>query len=315
MHFFIPNLNERVIFINEKELNTNKNYTVYMHVFPNDKVYIGITSRTVEERWMSNGVGYKVQPRMWRAIQKYGWNNIEHIVVATKLDSYTAKQMEINLIELYNSANKEHGYNVSLGGDVVSENTKRLMSEKATGRKFSEETRYKLSESLKGRKPSAKAIEHIKHYNATRDYSQMNMPTKQSVMQFDVITGELVNTYRSINLAAHENNLDVRNLAGCVRGEVYRIGKYFWIRESDYTFELYNERKYLAQNPDRNFPIEVTDIDTNETKIYETNAKFCKEYGFRCSTINAVLRSKSKIYKNKYKVRKMTIPEYYESVC
>lgn len=27
------------------------NYTVYMHKFPNMKVYIGITNRNVEARW------------------------------------------------------------------------------------------------------------------------------------------------------------------------------------------------------------------------------------------------------------------------
>ena len=34
----------------------SENYTVYMHRFPNGKVYIGITKQTVEERWR-NGVG------------------------------------------------------------------------------------------------------------------------------------------------------------------------------------------------------------------------------------------------------------------
>ena len=33
-------------------------YSVYMHITPSNKVYIGITSKAPEERWM-NGRGYQ----------------------------------------------------------------------------------------------------------------------------------------------------------------------------------------------------------------------------------------------------------------
>jgi predicted GIY-YIG superfamily endonuclease len=33
------------------ELTTNKNYIVYKHTTPSNKVYIGITGRTAERRW------------------------------------------------------------------------------------------------------------------------------------------------------------------------------------------------------------------------------------------------------------------------
>lgn len=44
------------------------NYTVYMHIFPNNKVYIGITSRNPKYRW-NNGKNYKKQCLIARAIQ------------------------------------------------------------------------------------------------------------------------------------------------------------------------------------------------------------------------------------------------------
>lgn len=56
-------------------------YTVYMHVSPSGKRYIGITSQKVEKRW-ANGKGYKTQQYFYRAIKKYGWNNFQHIIVA-----------------------------------------------------------------------------------------------------------------------------------------------------------------------------------------------------------------------------------------
>lgn len=50
------------------------NYTVYMHRFPNGKVYIGITRVAPEKRWR-NGKGYSENRFMQFAINKYGWEN------------------------------------------------------------------------------------------------------------------------------------------------------------------------------------------------------------------------------------------------
>lgn len=65
---------------------TNKNFCVYKHTFPNGKMYIGITSKTPNNRW-ENGTGYtkQHQPVMYYAIQKYGWNNVKHEILFTDL--------------------------------------------------------------------------------------------------------------------------------------------------------------------------------------------------------------------------------------
>ena len=57
-------------------------YSVYIHTFPNDKKYIGITSWKPELRWGANGANYK-NPYMVNAIKKYGWSR--------KRDSYYKK--------------------------------------------------------------------------------------------------------------------------------------------------------------------------------------------------------------------------------
>lgn len=50
-----------------------KTWTVYMHISPSGKRYIGVTSKTnVEDRWR-NGKGYQKCPYFYKAIQKYGW--------------------------------------------------------------------------------------------------------------------------------------------------------------------------------------------------------------------------------------------------
>lgn len=91
-------------------------YVVYMHVNKiNGKRYIGI-SHNYENRWR-NGSGYKLHV-FGKAIQKYGWDNFEHIIVAENLCLEDAKQMEIELIKKYKSKVHENGYNVRSGGDL-----------------------------------------------------------------------------------------------------------------------------------------------------------------------------------------------------
>lgn len=88
------------------------NYTVYVHVFPNDKCYVGITKQNVDDRWQ-NGEGYKKQP-VYKAIKEYGWDNIEHIILFTNLSRENAQIKEIELIKELDSIN--NGYNTDAGG-------------------------------------------------------------------------------------------------------------------------------------------------------------------------------------------------------
>lgn len=88
-------------------------YTIYKHIFPNGKSYIGITKQEPEERWRK-GEGYKTQPKIYKAIQKYGWENITHIIIATHLFENEAKKLEENLIIADDTI--VNGYNQSFGG-------------------------------------------------------------------------------------------------------------------------------------------------------------------------------------------------------
>lgn len=115
-------------------------YTVYLHISPSGKRYVGITHLKPEHRYGKNGNGYKRCSFFYKAIQKYGWNNFEHIIIAHNLTKEQACEMEQNLIAKYKSNDENFGYNCSLGGESGS-----------YGHKMSPESRKKISESLKGR--------------------------------------------------------------------------------------------------------------------------------------------------------------------
>ncbi|WP_298061692.1 NUMOD3 domain-containing DNA-binding protein [uncultured Rikenella sp.] len=123
------------------------NYTVYMHKNKiNGKVYIGITKRNPKYRW-NNGKGYYNQV-FKKAIDIYGWDNFEHIILFTNLSKEEAEQKEIELIKKYNSSNSKYGYNISKGGLVNN------------GVPCKEETKRKISVSNKGEK---NGMYHKKH--------------------------------------------------------------------------------------------------------------------------------------------------------
>lgn len=113
----------------------NNNYIVYIHIFPNKKIYVGITQQQPEKRW-KNGYGYKKTSYVYNAIMKYGWENIEHKTIFVNLTKEEAEQKEIELIAKYKSNQREYGYNISRGGNSVgkhSDETKRKISLKNSG--------------------------------------------------------------------------------------------------------------------------------------------------------------------------------------
>lgn len=130
----------------EQPLNS---YLVYMHRCPNGKLYIGQTCRIAEERWGTGGANYSSQPLFWRAIKKYGWCNIEHIVLKEGLTHQQADELESKLIEVYSSCDSRFGYNCTSGGSYGrhSEETKSKLRKIALSRpSFTEEHRKHISE-------------------------------------------------------------------------------------------------------------------------------------------------------------------------
>lgn len=95
-------------------MKTN-NYIVYAHVNKqNGKSYIGITNRSPIIRWGKEGNGYKSQPKFYQAIQKYGWGEFTHLILAENLTEEEALDLETYYIKEYNSI--QNGYNILLHG-------------------------------------------------------------------------------------------------------------------------------------------------------------------------------------------------------
>lgn len=102
-----------------------KNYCVYMHTSPSGKRYIGITKKNPNRRF-NNGNGYKQNTIFWKAIKKYGWENIKHEILETNLTHDEACEREQFYISKYDTTNSLFGYNVTFGGDGTSKLSRTL---------------------------------------------------------------------------------------------------------------------------------------------------------------------------------------------
>ena len=49
----------------------NDSYCVYIHTFPNGKVYVGITCTAPERRWRADGSGYRKQEQITQPQRVY----------------------------------------------------------------------------------------------------------------------------------------------------------------------------------------------------------------------------------------------------
>lgn len=155
-------------------MKSERKYKVYRYTSPSGKVYIGLTCRTLGDR-AKGGSGYKGCHVFLNAIKKYGLENFKIEIVSDNLTYDEANWLEQYMIAYHNSFNRKYGYNLTKGGGgslgfysaernakisktrmghPVSEETRRLLSIKNTGKKQSSEAIEKTASAHRGRKRS-----------------------------------------------------------------------------------------------------------------------------------------------------------------
>ena len=210
-----------------------KDYTLYVHVCPNDKNYVGITKNIPERRW-GNGKNYKGCILFNRAIEKYGWNNIKHIIVLTNLTREEAENKEQSLISFLKSNNPNYGYNIANGGyaNSVSNLTKEKLRNASTGKthKVSNEIKEILRNKnlgeknpMFGKKPWNKGKKMDKISCQKMSIAKKG---KKSPKRKKVLCVEENKIYNSIVEA--ETLTGIKNISRCCLGNTKRAGGYSW---------------------------------------------------------------------------------------
>ena len=144
-----------------------KKYIIYQHKnLITNQSYVGQTCQKINNRW-KNGNGYKKQEKFWEAIDTFGWDNFEHIILEENIPESQVDEREKYWIAYFDCV--KNGYNSNDGGHhyIPSEETKEKIRQANLGEKNpnyskprSEETKEKIRLSNLGQKRSLEAIEH-----------------------------------------------------------------------------------------------------------------------------------------------------------
>lgn len=135
----------------------------------NNKIYIGQTIRSLEERWRGHWKERRSGRYICNALQKYGKSNFSIQIMAYCDNLEALNSVEKYMILKYKSQ-YPFGYNILAGGKNA---------------KHTEETKKKMSDMAKGRKSAFKGKKHSK---ATKDLirksrlgKSMNYATKNKI--------------------------------------------------------------------------------------------------------------------------------------
>ena len=197
---------------------SENNYSVYVHIAPSGKMYVGITKQTPPSKRWAGGSGYKGQV-FYNAVKKYGWDNIEHDIIAEHLTKEEAENFEIVLIDKLQTRNPKYGYNVTVGG----EGTK--------GKKYSKEECARKSETAKEiwRQPGYREGHSGKNssaYGRTGEKHPLyGKRGKDCVASKQVICLNTLKIYDSAGEASKETGVNHSKICMCCRGERKSCGK------------------------------------------------------------------------------------------
>jgi group I intron endonuclease len=198
----------------ELDLHQYKNkYVVYMLTSPSGKQYCGYTSN-LKKRWRGEkGSGYSKCPKVWKAIQKYGWNNIKKEILYVYDNAEEALKKEKEIIKIKQLITK--GYNCVEGGgepphglQYVSEegyermraNGKRLANEIWNNPKKAAYSIQRMKEVQKAR-AAAMSPEERKQYYGAHNIGNLP-PNAKSIYQLDLETKNIIAEYPSARRAA-----------------------------------------------------------------------------------------------------------------
>lgn len=188
-------------------------YKVYKYTFPDGKVYIGMTSLSLEQR---RDNGYQHNRKLQEAMRLYGWFGFSHEVLIDGLTEQQAAEEEQRLIAEHDATNPSKGYNVSLGGKSTFK-----------GLKHSEMHKRRMSEMYRNRQFSKEHLEHMKNAHAEE---------RVAVKSVDAL-GRVIKKYDSLGDAANDVGGHKSNVTrACKSGKPYK-GVYWQYAESEVSLQ------------------------------------------------------------------------------
>lgn len=180
----------------------------------NDKVYIGQTQRSIQERWkehLKESNDTRMNHPIYRAMRKYG-NEHFSIIVVEEIENNQLDEREVYWIQQYNSY--KDGYNATLGGSgkrIDYTEVYQLWQEGKLLKEIAEITSHKrdtISQVLK----EQYGVTQLEIYHRAGDTHHNNLGTPynnrgfchpHAVYQLDKNTNEIIQYFSTIRDAAN----------------------------------------------------------------------------------------------------------------
>lgn len=276
-----------------------RTFYIYCHTAPNGKRYIGQTCQEPERRW-SNGHGYDTQQHFKRAIDKYGWDNFEHVVLCSVSSKDDADFLERWFIAKYDTCNPDKGYNHALGGagntgGTWDDDRKMAFSEHMSGegnpmygRHHSPETIALISERRKGKPVSPEMREY-----RTNILLKANKEKRIPVRQCD-LDGKLIATYAGVSEVEAALGFSHSSIWKVCRGEMDKAFGYKWEYVDD---ELRQEAELRrAARPTGGTSVIQYSLDGTELARFKSLSAAERETGIHRDGISDCIHSGSETY-------------------
>lgn len=220
-------------------------YIIYKLTSPSNGVYIGQTSKTIEERAGKDGRYYIqtkdnkfLQPLIAHAIIKYGWVNFKKEILFENLTKEEADDIEIKTIAEYKTKGK--CYNVSDGGNgLIGVNNRKIKQYSLNGDFIKEWNSLKDAEqSLNIKKAQANISacclgKKKRAYGYIWRYSESNLPVipltpyRTTIGQYD-INGNLIATFKTIKEASQTLGVSETGIGNVLHNRAKTSGGYVW---------------------------------------------------------------------------------------
>lgn len=201
----------------------------------NHKKYIG-QSVDMEQRWRQHKCelnrGHHDNDYLQKSWNKYGADNFNFYIIEL-CDVVELDELEVYYIDLYDTLNRDKGYNLTSGGSAnkhYSEEVCKKISKALMGHEVSLETRIKVSKNhanvsgknhpMYGRKHSEGAKEKMRQAGIGRPSARKNLNP--------VLCKELNKVFDNATEAGKALNLDSSGILKCCRGERKTCGGYTW---------------------------------------------------------------------------------------
>lgn len=157
-----------------------------------------------------DGRGYKTSPFIFNAINKYGWDSIQHEVLFTGLDQLNADIIEEDLIYYYRQIGKS--YNLANGGSV---NRGWKMSEEAC--EFYNGNPGLISDAI--RRNSLTKGYYWKFEDDNTPLIKKKNPFSKEVEQIDKNTLEVIKVWDSLSEVERQLNIPTGNISSVCKGK------------------------------------------------------------------------------------------------